>query len=560
MPAYENLGVATNMTRPTNTPRLGLTEFLRTPRGRVLGIVLATVLVTVSLLLINSRLMFSKASESTMSLSLSKPKVDMELAERRPDSGVDVTFSAIVRHEDGIQVPQEIPVFLSFRDEEDRVVKDVTMPVAYDDLTVFPCLASAEVTLSQADCDAIVTVKAKVDDEHIELDTTPMEGEAPQAVSDAKAELAEDRARGGSAVTGQPVAQELVPKFSDTDFSDTFVIGDSVLALSAREGGYGDKIAEHLPGAEYDVESGRYFESDVTGDPSDGMIDIARDVAGKYDRYVIECGINDAGLTGEMAHEFLDVLMRDGVQIYFVNQRVIGGADDTTCSTIRDVAGENDRVYEIDWNNLCSGNEDEWLLDVCHPNEVGADRLTSLIRDVVAGHAGDIMVPAPADGQGAVNPVPDGGAGMDDEARIMAWHDSEDISRADLRISTDAEISAWGRRIDAYLEGSELAGHGRLFAECAARYQVDPRLSPAISTIESGKGSVCVASHNAWGWGGPGNWASWSSWEEAIEGHVSGLASGGYASMGAEECARYCDWGYWDGDPGFCLKTEVLKI
>ena len=91
-------------------------------------------------------------------------------------------------------------------------------------------------------------------------------------------------------------------------------------------------------------------------------------------------------------------------------------------------------------------------------------------------------------------------------------------------------------------------------------YQVDPRLSPAISTIESGKGAVCAASHNAWGWGGPGGWRSWGSWEEAIEGHVSGLANNGYASMGAEECARYCSWSYWDGDPNFCLKTEVLKI
>lgn len=143
---------------------------------------------------------------------------------------------------------------------------------------------------------------------------------------------------------------------------------------------------------------------------------------------------------------------------------------------------------------------------------------------------------------------------------VLAWQDSDDIDRADLRISTDAEIEAWGRRIDDYLAGSELAGYGHLFAECAAIYQVDPRLSPAISTIESGKGAICADSCNAWGWGGPGNWASWGSWEEAIEGHVSGLANNGYASMGAEECARYCDWSYWDGDPSFCLKTEVLSI
>jgi hypothetical protein len=30
--------------------------------------------------------------------------------------------------------------------------------------------------------------------------------------------------------------------------------------------------------------------------------------------------------------------------------------------------------------------------------------------------------------------------------------------------------------------------------------------------------------------------------------------------MGWAECTAYCDEGYWDGDPSFCLKGEVLKI
>ena len=85
---------------------------------------------------------------------------------------------------------------------------------------------------------------------------------------------------------------------------------------------------------------------------------------------------------------------------------------------------------------------------------------------------------------------------------------------------TSADTSAWAARIDAYLEGSPLAGYGQVFAEAAAAYGVDPRVSPAISCIESGKGSVCFRSHNAWGWGDSG----WSSWEEAIRAHVSGFA------------------------------------
>lgn len=81
-------------------------------------------------------------------------------------------------------------------------------------------------------------------------------------------------------------------------------------------------------------------------------------------------------------------------------------------------------------------------------------------------------------------------------------------------------VATWGARIDAYMAGYPLAGYGKVFAEAAWNYGVDPRLSPAISCIESGKGRACFRPHNAWGWGNVG----WSSWEEAINGHVKGLA------------------------------------
>jgi hypothetical protein len=66
-----------------------------------------------------------------------------------------------------------------------------------------------------------------------------------------------------------------------------------------------------------------------------------------------------------------------------------------------------------------------------------------------------------------------------------------------------------------------LAGYGQTFAEAALSAGIDPRLSPAISCIESSKGAVCFAPHNAWGWGSSG----WGSWEEAIYAHASGLSS-----------------------------------
>lgn len=78
-------------------------------------------------------------------------------------------------------------------------------------------------------------------------------------------------------------------------------------------------------------------------------------------------------------------------------------------------------------------------------------------------------------------------------------------------------VAQWTGRIDAYLAGSPMAGTGKVFAEAAWDYGVDPRWSPAISNTESSKGLYCSGSCNAWGWGG----CSWGSWEEAIRDHVA---------------------------------------
>lgn len=101
---------------------------------------------------------------------------------------------------------------------------------------------------------------------------------------------------------------------------------------------------------------------------------------------------------------------------------------------------------------------------------------------------------------------------------------------------TSSEIDEWAARIDAYLAGSPLAGHGATFAQAAALYGVDPRLSPAISTIESGKGAVCFLPHNAWGWGS----SSWPDWDTAIVSHVQGLAHGYGGTLTIEGALRYC--------------------
>jgi hypothetical protein len=120
----------------------------------------------------------------------------------------------------------------------------------------------------------------------------------------------------------------------------------------------------------------------------------------------------------------------------------------------------------------------------------------------------------------------------------------QDLAQAAER-EKDEELASWAARIDAYLAGSPLEGYGETFARAALEAGVDPRLSPAIAEVESGKGAVCYASHNAWGWGGVG----WSDWESAIQAHVSGMAAS-YSSAMAEGdfgltasrsmAARYC--------------------
>ncbi len=114
--------------------------------------------------------------------------------------------------------------------------------------------------------------------------------------------------------------------------------------------------------------------------------------------------------------------------------------------------------------------------------------------------------------------------------------DNADPGTVDWSSDKATFVSSWGARIDAYLSGSPLAGYGSVFAEAAWDYGCDPRFSPAISCIESGKGRYCFKSHNAWGWGS----VSWDSWETAIRAHTKGLASiyGGHLTYDGAQ--MYC--------------------
>ena len=121
--------------------------------------------------------------------------------------------------------------------------------------------------------------------------------------------------------------------------------------------------------------------------------------------------------------------------------------------------------------------------------------------------------------------------------RAKALEDTGTIDdNVDWDMSKEDFIEEWGARIDAYLAGSALAGNGEVFAEAAWDNHIDPRWSPAISCVESGKGRSCFLPHNAWGWGS----YSFGSWEEAIPAHVSYLGSMYGSTITREAASIYC--------------------
>lgn len=123
---------------------------------------------------------------------------------------------------------------------------------------------------------------------------------------------------------------------------------------------------------------------------------------------------------------------------------------------------------------------------------------------------------------------------------------------ADWYMSKEDFIAEWAPRIDAYFVGTPMANTGAIFAEASWHYCIDPRWSPAISTIESSKGTYCIRPYNAWGWGAadsdPYNLASeWDSWESAINAHVKGLARGYGYTVTLAGAKAYCppNWETW---------------
>ena len=121
-------------------------------------------------------------------------------------------------------------------------------------------------------------------------------------------------------------------------------------------------------------------------------------------------------------------------------------------------------------------------------------------------------------------------------AKYLETFGSLPAGDVDFSVGRDAFIEEWTARIDAYLEGTQLAGYGETFATAAWENGIDPRWSPAISNTESTNGANCFLPHNAWGWGD----SSWSNWTDAINAHVRGLANGYGFTVSHSFAAKYC--------------------
>ena len=122
---------------------------------------------------------------------------------------------------------------------------------------------------------------------------------------------------------------------------------------------------------------------------------------------------------------------------------------------------------------------------------------------------------------------------------------SSDVSWSDGRSEF---INKWAPKINRYLAGYPMSGMGKAFAESAWDNGVDPRLSPAIACIESGKGRAVPYgnSNNAWGWTARGGgFRTFSSWDEGCRAHNAYLARYYGPVMTPSGAKRYVGTAHW---------------
>jgi hypothetical protein len=87
------------------------------------------------------------------------------------------------------------------------------------------------------------------------------------------------------------------------------------------------------------------------------------------------------------------------------------------------------------------------------------------------------------------------------------------------------------KRVERYLatRSAPLASYSEYMVKISQKYNLDYRLIPAISIVESNGGKYAYRPYNAWGWGGAKGY-SFTSWEQSISTVAVGLSK--YYSSG----------------------------
>ena len=167
-------------------------------------------------------------------------------------------------------------------------------------------------------------------------------------------------------------------KFQVGDYSDTLMVGDSIMVLSSWS------LEDYLPGITIDACSGRSMESGGVaegGGSGDGVLDHIRALdPSSYSRYVVGTGNNNgSGMQYEDGLEIVNTLGSD-CEIWFVTELVTNNSTGTanTNATIAQLAEEFDNVRVIDWYAAVSPAPSRYLADNCHPG-------TQEARDMYAG-------------------------------------------------------------------------------------------------------------------------------------------------------------------------------
>ncbi|MBQ9020948.1 MAG: glucosaminidase domain-containing protein [Eggerthellaceae bacterium] len=128
--------------------------------------------------------------------------------------------------------------------------------------------------------------------------------------------------------------------------------------------------------------------------------------------------------------------------------------------------------------------------------------------------------------------------------RAQEYENAPDLNESvDWSVGREEFIKEWTERIDAYLAGYPMEGCGAAFAEASWDYGVDPRWSPAIACVESGKGRAVpyYTSNNAWGWfANATQYRTFASFEEGVRLHVEYLARFYGYTITLEHAAVYC--------------------